>query len=69
MKDNLAAKKKKWHARVEEKQHESLYRAKIDEEDKIINSFMNRVVAKAPSENQKLSKIRHLSKKLTKIMT
>ena len=69
MKDDLAAKKKEWQARVEEKQRKSLYRAKIDDEDKDINSFMNRVVAKAPSENKKLSKIRHLSKKLTKIMS
>ena len=69
MKDDLAAKKKEWQARVEEKQRKSLYRAKIDDEDKVINSFMNRVVAKAPTDCQKLSKIRHMSKKLTKIMT
>ena len=46
-----------------------MYKAKIDEDDKIVTSFMNRVVAKAPSDNKKLSNIRHLSKKLTKIMT
>ena len=47
----------------------SVYRAKVDEDDQVIKSFMRKVVSHAPTDCRSLANIRHLSRKLTRIMT
>jgi len=51
------------------KQANNWFKTLINEDDQIINSFIKKVVDKAPTDNQKLAGIVKMSRKLTKIMT